>query len=270
MSRQRFIHPQIWRSPEFVGLPPTARLMFIGCITTADDHGRRRAEPELLKADIFPLNPEIGKTPLIKLRGLLEKAGLVRIYGDGRYMDIPNWSKYQNPKYQKPSKIPEFLAPIPADLSPTRPGTRTMGSGLGSGLGKEKESTPATPAPAPSSMALEFVTEWNALHGKHPRIARCRDVKGQRGRMLVDRMADDGWRGDWREALKKAEGCPFLLGENDRGWRMNVDWFLKPGSVRGILEGKYDGNGTGAPGRRADSGRSFAAAAEQAGKFAGK
>jgi len=32
---------------------------------------------------------------------------------------------------------------------------------------------------------------------------------------------------------------PFLLGENDRGWRADIDWFLRPDSVTRILEGKY-------------------------------
>lgn len=98
-------------------------------------------------------------------------------------------------------------------------------------------------ADAPSSCAMvEFLTAWNALHGKAPTIAKCRDVKGARGRLLTMRLREPDWRRDWAEALRRIADCPFLVGKNDRGWTANVDWFLKPGSVRAILEGKYDNN----------------------------
>lgn len=96
---------------------------------------------------------------------------------------------------------------------------------------------------ASSSAAVEFLTAWNALHGQAPMIAKCRDVKGARGRLLAVRLREPEWRKDWAEALRRIADCPFLVGKNERGWTANVDWFLKPGSVRAILEGKYDNNG---------------------------
>jgi hypothetical protein len=29
------------------------------------------------------------------------------------------------------------------------------------------------------------------------------------------------------------------MGVNDRGWKADIDWFLKPESVMKIIEGKY-------------------------------
>ena len=158
-----------------------------------------------------------------------------------------------NPKQKKKAKKPP---PSPSPSPSPSPGTTDNGKSAG--------------ADAPSSAAaVEFLTLWNALHGQHSVIAKCRDVKGQRGRLLADRMADQNWRADWKSAIEHIPKCPFLLGQNERGWKANVDWFLKPGSVRAILEGKYDGQRAGA--NRGNPGsRTFAAASEQPGKFAGR
>lgn len=125
MSRQRFIHPNIWRCPELARLPADAQLLFIGCFSTADDYGRRRAEAELLKADIFPLRDDLSAPNVGQIRDKLAQVGLIRIYGDGKYLDLPTWGKWQRPKYRKDSHIPEFrakLAPKPGqtgdNLSP--------------------------------------------------------------------------------------------------------------------------------------------------------
>ena len=39
--------------------------------------------------------------------------------------------------------------------------------------------------------------------------------------------------------MKQIPDCPFLVGDNDKGWRADLDWFLRPDSVTKILEGKY-------------------------------
>ena len=41
---------------------------------------------------------------------------------------------------------------------------------------------------------------------------------------------------DIREALAKVPLDPFRLGSNDRGWKANMDWFLRPRSVWTVLE----------------------------------
>ena len=53
MSRERLIHESIWQSRQFVRCSLCARLLFIGIVTTADDQGRRTADSESLKLDIF-------------------------------------------------------------------------------------------------------------------------------------------------------------------------------------------------------------------------
>ena len=57
------------------------------------------------------------------------------------------------------------------------------------------------------------------------------------------RWQDSWWRENWHDALDHGSGCAFLRGENDRGWKCTLDWFLRPDSATAILEGKYDGAG---------------------------
>ena len=119
MSRQRFIYPSIWQCPELADLPPCGVILFVGCFSTADDHGRRRAEPELLKADIFPLRRDVSVADVGQLRDKLAQVGLIRVYGGGKFLDLPTWEKWQTPKYRKDSRLPAFRAesvPNPGQL----------------------------------------------------------------------------------------------------------------------------------------------------------
>lgn len=66
-------------------------------------------------------------------------------------------------------------------------------------------------------------------------------VSDKRRKVITSRWKDPFWREHWQEALEVASSSPFLQGANDRGWKMNFDWFLKPDSVAKILEGNYSG-----------------------------
>ena len=54
MARIRSLKPELWLSPQVMNLSHSARLMFVGLITQADDDGRGLADVRRLKAAIFP------------------------------------------------------------------------------------------------------------------------------------------------------------------------------------------------------------------------
>ena len=112
MSIQRFIHPSIWNSDHFNAIEtPMAQLLFIGCFSTADDHGRRRASGSSLKGDIFPQRSDVTIEQVEEMRGRLANLGLIRVYSGpdgGLILDLPTWSTYQHPKYRKESVLPEY------------------------------------------------------------------------------------------------------------------------------------------------------------------
>jgi len=76
---------------------------------------------------------------------------------------------------------------------------------------------------------------WNAIAG----LVSVRQWSEQRKQRLRTRLRDPTWLEKALAAIEQIPQCPFLLGDNDRGWRADIDWFLKPDSVTRILEGKY-------------------------------
>lgn len=71
-----------------------------------------------------------------------------------------------------------------------------------------------------------------------------------RRRKAIRRMlAEHGLEG-WRNGLAKARGSPFLCGENDREWRADLDFLLRPQAFTKVLEGSYERSGQSGNGRR--------------------
>lgn len=53
------------------------------------------------------------------------------------------------------------------------------------------------------------------------------------------RWTDAHWRSHWKEAADRARDSSFLTGRKT-GYRMDLEFFLRPDTVTKILEGKYD------------------------------
>lgn len=167
--------------------------MFIGCFTTADDEGRRKATPASIRADIFPLD-DIPLADVGKLRDEVAASGLIRVYSgrepgqsgpdSGPILDIPNWARFQKPKYVKKSIFPPYSASLgqtgpeaglkPGENSP-EPGHGLGRVGMGrDGLDRDGLTPPPIPRPPsrPPSLPEEITDEqWNAFR-EHRRKKR--------------------------------------------------------------------------------------------------
>lgn len=78
----------------------------------------------------------------------------------------------------------------------------------------------------------DVLAAWNQTAG----VKRARELNSKRRATARTRLADATW--EWRAALGK---FPLPLCASDpNGWQPDFDWFLRPGSVTAILEGKYD------------------------------
>lgn len=80
---------------------------------------------------------------------------------------------------------------------------------------------------------------WN----EYEDLTNIRTLTGGRLRALQTRMKEAFFRENWKEALAKVAGSAFCTGTNDRKWKADIDWFLKPDTVAKIMEGKYDNRG---------------------------
>jgi len=90
--------------------------------------------------------------------------------------------------------------------------------------------------PGEGSQALALYVEaakragWIIAKGK-PSASRQQAIRA--------RLRECGGLAGWREQLELAERQPFLAGDNDRGWRMNLDFFASPRGWANVLEEKY-------------------------------
>jgi hypothetical protein len=159
VTRQRFIHPEIWTDPDVGRLHPTARLFFIGCFSNADDEGRLPGSPAYLRNVIFPYDDiSLDKVQTIRDEAVAACKNLVLYTVDGaEYMAFTKWARWQNPRYAKPSKLPppqlevadtlqrpcnQIAAKSPqdgADIAAALQPSVAMGCGSGSGLGSDSD-----------------------------------------------------------------------------------------------------------------------------------
>jgi hypothetical protein len=84
-------------------------------------------------------------------------------------------------------------------------------------------------------VADRITQAWNAVRG----ITPVRKWSEERKRRLRARLRDPTWLDDAMKAIALIPERPFLLGDNERGWRADIEWFLRPDSVSKVLEGKY-------------------------------
>ena len=61
-----------------------------------------------------------------------------------------------------------------------------------------------------------------------------------RAAKLKARLAEAGGLDGWRAALRRAVGNPFFAGDNERGWKADLDFFLRQSSFTKLIEGSYD------------------------------
>lgn len=108
MARIRTVKPDIWQDEGFGNASHSARLLFIGLITQADDDGLLNGAPRLLWSLIYPwedFHPERLDMWLAEL----EDAELIQRYekNDRNYIALPAWDKHQKISHKTPSKLPK-------------------------------------------------------------------------------------------------------------------------------------------------------------------
>jgi len=103
MPRKRMIDPEFWSDEEIGKWSHTARLFYIALWNFADDEGRFKAHPSLLKSQIFPYDKSVN---IEKLKS--EISDKIKWYkcNDSIYGYIQNFLKYQRIDRPSASKLP--------------------------------------------------------------------------------------------------------------------------------------------------------------------
>lgn len=91
---------------------------------------------------------------------------------------------------------------------------------------------------------------WNAL-GMSSTVTKI-TATGDRGRQLNARLKEYGVDAVV-EVISSVAKCPFLKGENDKGWEATFDWIIRPNNFAKVQSGNYlkrcRNNGQGVGGR---------------------
>jgi hypothetical protein len=96
---------------------------------------------------------------------------------------------------------------------------------------------PAENNDQPELKPEHVVEAWNDLAVRHG-LAVVKKLTPERRKKLstfIRRHSID----DITEAIAAIPKSPFLLGENQRGWRANFDWFLEPRNLTKLSEATY-------------------------------
>lgn len=86
-----------------------ARLLFIGLITRADDHGRFRSHAAVVRGQVFPYDDDLTVGDVERLLQELAAADRIVLYtaGGQRYGHIPTWATHQRVDNASKSELPD-------------------------------------------------------------------------------------------------------------------------------------------------------------------
>lgn len=106
------------------------------------------------------------------------------------------------------------------------------------GEGKNESENRVAFAPPAHDEIGQAVRDWNDL-ADEVGLPAVRAVTDARRQALRRRLSEVGGIDGWRMALGQVRGSAFLRGENDRGWRADIDFLLKAKSFTRLIEGAY-------------------------------
>jgi len=241
---QRFLRPGIRTSPRWNSVSHEAHTLYIAILTLVDDYGRYDGRASVLWAESFAVwneqNPQSAVSPqqTAALCQQLADNKLVHFYevGGRQYLQLFQWQERARSISHWPPPPQDF------DSNPLRNPAESCGI------------LPPSPSPSPSPHVassgveeddrdsesglsfVEFVEHWNGIEG----IAHCEAQTLKRKKAFKARMHDDFFREHWERAIEKLAESDFCKGNGERGWKADIDWFLKPDSCARIIEGKYD------------------------------
>ena len=86
------------------------------------------------------------------------------------------------------------------------------------------------------TVVRQLQVEWSAF----PSLPSILTMGPKRVTAIRQRIKDPFWLANWKTAIRKAAESDFCKGKNDRQWKADIDWFLRPDTVAKIMEGKYD------------------------------
>jgi hypothetical protein len=90
-----------------------------------------------------------------------------------------------------------------------------------------------TPVGAPNPSLISI---WNDNCGQ---LSKIKGSSDKRNKLCKDRLKENPSIDYWASVVREISQTSFCLGQNDRGWKANFDWFLKSETHLKVMEGQY-------------------------------
>lgn len=256
MSRIRSIHPGLFTDEAFVSISPIARIFFIGLWTECDDTGSFEWSPLKLKMRILPADNADASELLAEIE---RERGIMRYEVNGKaYGAVRNFCQYQRPKkpnstHSQTDAVRKWVntearstrdgsEPVTHQLPTDSENSRQMkdeGCRMEDGVNSVSNETVVDGASTVTLRPQDVVDAWNELADRKG-LRKAVKLTEQRKRQIHARIRQNSLE-EWQEALAAVERSRFCCGENDRGWRADLDFLLQPKSFTRLIEGFYDG-----------------------------
>ena len=255
MASRRMFSLRLINSTKFLKMPLSSQLLYFHLGMRADDDG---------VVEAFPVMRTVGCNE-DDLRVLVAK-GFAKVLNEDLITYITDWNENNKirPDRKQDSLYKDLLLKIIPNVGqlPDKcqsdagqmPDTCQQNDRIGKvRLGKDSigqdsidiSNTKVLDCPAETGRFAEIVESWNGLsvYG----IAQIkRIVDGSiRAKQLKSRISQYG-EDAIIEAIERIRRSKFLQGDNNRGWIITFDWFIKPSNFAKVYEGNYD-NGNHKP-----------------------
>lgn len=183
----------------------------------AEERGERRRLSETLR---IMVEAQVQRDSAEAVRKTVRRAR------NDRYRDNETSHETPTETSRAPSPPLDGAPPLPAPISPPPLSSpQPLSSGVSaSAAGGQKPLFDAPRPPRPDPEALRGV--WNdiAVPLGHQRWEAMSDTRKKAARLALEAVPDAGrWSAWLRHELQR----PFFRGENDTGWKADVDWFLR-------------------------------------------
>lgn len=185
---------------------------------------------------------------------VLEKFGMIT--RDGNLLTIPGWEEHQNiegmdkireqNRIRKQKQRERQRNMIEQDMSQdlSRDASRDVTQQNKSKNKKEEKDNKLIVSKDTicQTDVRRVIEEWNKL--QEVGINPIRDIKpsSKRCQLLKGRIREYGID-EVLNAINNVRNSDFLRGENNRGWMITFDWFVKPNNFLKTLEGNYNKEG---------------------------
>lgn len=235
----RILKESICTSDSIDGLSWFEEVVFYRLIVHCDDFGRFDGRPSIIKNSLFPLKDEKMKVKSVE-RAIdrLVEIGLVSRYtANGKqYIFIPTWDDHQSRRANN-SKYPDPFsdgATIASSCNQMKSDEINRNQAKAN-VPDIRYSIFDIRYSESSTIADEILTRWNSLGVANiTKLAPGSD----RVKHLTKRIKEHGEDAVFK-AIDNIRHSSFLRGQNDRGWTITFDWFVKPSNFVKVLEGNY-------------------------------